>query len=208
MKRKAFTLVELLVVIAIIGVLVAILVPAVSKGLAKSKRLKCMGNVRQIATAAQMYFDDVLKPYELPYVGDHWYNSGQAASNLLPYVDYDVRVFDCPANRNPVDTTITKAGWEFSPEIPGYNALTEYEFNVYICEADDVSGVRRRGKIYDYSSVAYTWDYPYKGEIDGHQVAHKGGINVAYLDGHAAWLADEDMGLGTTNEFFTRGHNL
>jgi prepilin-type N-terminal cleavage/methylation domain-containing protein/prepilin-type processing-associated H-X9-DG protein len=55
---RAFSLIELLVVIAIIGLLAAILVPALLKCRAGAHRVECTSNLRQLSLAAQLYWDD------------------------------------------------------------------------------------------------------------------------------------------------------
>jgi prepilin-type processing-associated H-X9-DG protein/prepilin-type N-terminal cleavage/methylation domain-containing protein len=55
---RAFTLVELLVVIGIIALLIAILLPALSKARAESVKLKCLSNMRQLGTIVQQYAND------------------------------------------------------------------------------------------------------------------------------------------------------
>jgi prepilin-type N-terminal cleavage/methylation domain-containing protein len=105
-QRIAFTLVELLVVIAIIGVLVALLLPAVQAAREAARRNQCLNNLKQIVIAAHNY-ENAKKVFPMGYLGpwdlnnngfndanegpgsDKWrYSNIGMLPFLLPYMEY------------------------------------------------------------------------------------------------------------------------
>ena len=60
-KRSFFTLIELLVTVSILVLLMSILLPALSRAKATANQIKCLNNLKQTGTAANMYIMDNLE---------------------------------------------------------------------------------------------------------------------------------------------------
>src|SRR6187549_2591400 len=83
-KSAAFTLVELLVVIAIIGILVALLLPAVQAAREAARRTQCINNLKQIGLACHNYHDTHrVLPFGQGGTGDRY----SAITLLLPFME-------------------------------------------------------------------------------------------------------------------------
>jgi prepilin-type N-terminal cleavage/methylation domain-containing protein/prepilin-type processing-associated H-X9-DG protein len=132
--RPAFTLIELLVVIAIIGVLVALLLPAVQSAREAANRTSCQNNLKQLGLAAQEYHDSFgAFPAGWYCQSPSYDNNGNMTSGdpncLLPMTPYQ-----------PYMWSGLTGLFEKMEQINLYN---EINFNLYTTMPDNATAIRR-----------------------------------------------------------------
>src|SRR5690606_2701582 len=108
--RLAFTLIELLVVIAIITILAALLMPALSRAKESGKSAVCIGNLRQIGIALQIYVEG--NDNRMPVMRDKYFGTNPP-TETLPTPDVVLRaelgntnVLRCPSDKWMVEADL------------------------------------------------------------------------------------------------------
>ena len=207
MRRRGFTLIELLVVIAIIAILAAILFPVFARAREKARQTSCLSNVKEISLGILMYVGDYDErfpisggyrnrvPVEVPR--GYWIHV------IQPYVKNE-NIFVCPSDNSP--TSATYAGTTI-PASYGYNLCCPGDgyssYHADRCADPPGWDPLRLAQIVHPSEMWMLSDcyitYPYSlthlrntvGDNPWHTTpegpVHNGGLNFAYVDGHAKW---------------------
>lgn len=162
-RRRGFTLVELLVVIAIIGVLVALLLPAVQAAREAGRRAQCINNLKQFGLALQNYHSakNTFPPSAvMKQDPNQVYASGNAM--LLPYFEqaalaslYDhnvywekqkpgvvptqIAIFKCPSS-SAANPLVDEALGKEVPTVGSTFGITEYAFCMGYTDAFCIRG--------------------------------------------------------------------
>jgi prepilin-type N-terminal cleavage/methylation domain-containing protein/prepilin-type processing-associated H-X9-DG protein len=102
MRKRAFTLVEMLVVLAVVGILAALLLPALVGAKEGGKATVCLGNLHQIGLGLQLYVPE--NQNKLP-VMENVGTNGVLPTNgppinivLVPFVGGNSNIFRCPSD--------------------------------------------------------------------------------------------------------------
>lgn len=117
-QYKAFTLVELLVVIAIIGVLVALLLPAVQAARESSRRAQCVNNLKQLALSFHN-FEGSQKQFPLAIANTTVAGTNNWAPYILPHIE----------GGNIADNYDLKTDWWKSPN----RELAALQLKIFAC---------------------------------------------------------------------------
>lgn len=176
-KRQGFTLVELLVVIAIIGVLIALLLPAVQQAREAARRMHCSNNLKQLGLALHNYVDShgKLPASSSNYGGcagtplDGQIRNAHGLVSLLPYIE-QVNLYD-QFNHKEAYSTSSSATYQRAtgtlmgdPITNGNAALAGTEVAAFLCPSDNNPAKGRlTGSAYgpggSFSGAATNYDF-------------------------------------------------
>lgn len=160
--RRGFTLVELLVVIMIIGILLALLLPAVQQARATAQKSKCQNKLKQIGLALHQYHETHgCFPYGRGGTsnGTRIFTNRETMSGLvalMPYLD-ESALYDAISSRYENTDGFVFAPWGKHPDkFSGdpYYPLWDMPVSAFVCPADGEGDPGRKDRT-DFGRVSY-----------------------------------------------------
>lgn len=157
MSARGFTLVELLVVIAIIGVLVALLLPAIQAAREAARRSQCSNNLKQLAIGIHNFHDTHNRfPHQPAHVAGSLDAGWQWGAKLFPYIELHAAYDDLGVAR--------RTAAEYMDAVLAGEAVDHKTtiFNPFVCPSCDMPMTNRdRGSpdawyYYGYDGVEYS----------------------------------------------------
>lgn len=186
-KFRGFTLLELLVVIAIIGILAAILMPALNRARETARRAACISNLKQMGLGINMYSQDWYEKF--PQSGSTANTQNDFAILILTGLYSTAPVFFCPSDQNGVKSISAKrfclgyTGVNCTTPCSSANRCISYAYAFSLTSMDEVDTavvVDRSG------SDGLLWEEDLTaGVLKNHKDS---GVNALFADGHAEWL--------------------